>query len=147
MGRAGRDVTEAELQVLQALWDRGAGGATTRELAGALYPGDGPTRAAVATVQKLLERLEEKGCVARDRGGPVQRFSAAVDRESLIGLRLRAVAESLCGGSLAPLLSNLVEQSGALAEADRRALRDLVERLDGGPEANDRGRGGRRRKD
>ena len=126
-----RDVTEAELQVLQTLWDRD-GGASTRELAESLYTGDGPTRAAVATVQKLLERLEEKGCVARDRGGPVQRFTALVDRDSLIGLRLRAVAESLCGGSIAPLISSLVEQSGRLSEPDRRALRELIERHDAG---------------
>jgi predicted transcriptional regulator len=127
MARPREDVTEAELSVLQALWDR-PGGATIRQLTEAVYPEGGPSRA--ATVQKLLERLEEKGCVARDRSGPVQRFSAAVARDALIGLRLRAVAESLCGGSLTPLLTHLVQQSRPLDPAERQALRDLIDGLD-----------------
>ena len=56
-------------------------------------------------------------------------FRAAVDREELIGRRLRAVADSLCGGSLSPLLSHLVEDRG-LSEAERRELRGLIEKLD-----------------
>jgi BlaI family penicillinase repressor len=128
MARPRVDVTEAELSVLQELWGRPEG-ATIRQLTEAIYPDGGPSRA--ATVQKLLERLEEKGCVARDRSGPVQRFAARVAREDLIGLRLRAVAESLCGGSLTPLLTHLVEQSRPLKPGERQALRDLIDRLSG----------------
>lgn len=126
MTRPAQDVTEAELAVLQVLWDRP--GSTTRQLTDAIYPGGGPSR--VATVQKLLERLEEKGCVARDRGGPVQTFAATVGREELIGLRLRAVADTLCGGSLAPLLTHLVQHTAPLDDAERRALRDLIAGLE-----------------
>ncbi len=126
MTRPSQDVTEAELSVLQELWEQP--GATIRQLTDTIYPGGGPSR--YATVQKLLERLEEKGCVARDRGGPVQRFTATVDRDELIALRLRAVADTLCGGSLTPLLTHLVQHTGPLADADRQALRDLIADLD-----------------
>lgn len=126
MTRPAQDVTEAELSVLQELWDRP--GSTIRQLTEAIYPGGGASR--YATVQKLLERLEEKGCVARDRGGPVQTFAATVDREELIGLRLRAVADTLCGGSLTPLLTHLVQHTGPLDDSERRALRDLIADLD-----------------
>jgi predicted transcriptional regulator len=125
MARANQDVTEAELAVLQALWDRP--GATIRQLTEAVYPGVGASR--YATVQKLLERLEAKGCVARDRGGPLHTFAATIGREALIGVRLRAVADTLCGGSLTPLLTHLVEESGPLSEEERRALRGLIERM------------------
>jgi BlaI family transcriptional regulator, penicillinase repressor len=82
-----------------------------------------------ATVQKLLDRLESKGFVVRDRAGQVHVFRPAVARDELIGRRLRAVADSLCGGSLSPLLTHLVEDRG-LSEAERRELRGLIEKLD-----------------
>jgi BlaI family transcriptional regulator, penicillinase repressor len=119
------DVTEAELALLQSLWD--AGPATIRQLVERVYKQGGAS--VYATVQKLLDRLELKGFVERDRGGQVHVFKAAVDREELIGRRLRAVADSLCGGSLSPLLTHLVEDRG-LSEAERRELRGLIEKLD-----------------
>src|SRR5690242_15390028 len=125
--KAATDVTEAELAVLQGLWDRGP--STIRQLAEAVY-GEGGT-SAYATVQKLLDRLESKGFVARDRGESVHVFRAQIDRDELIARRLRAVADTLCGGSLTPLLSHLV-QGDRLSDAERDELRALIERLDRG---------------
>src|SRR5262249_53020005 len=104
MARTPQDVPDAELAVLQLLWDHGA--ATIRQLTEALYPGGGTPQ--YATVQKLLERLESKGYVRRDRAGAAHTFTAAVGRDALIGRRLQDVAEKLCGGSLTPLLTHLV---------------------------------------
>ncbi len=120
-----QDVTEAELAVLQSLWDGGA--ATIRQLTERVYNEGGPS--VYATVQKLLDRLESKGIVVRDRRGAVHVFRAAINRDELIGRRLRAVADSLCGGSLSPLLTHLVEGRG-LSELERRELRTLIEKLD-----------------
>ena len=53
----------AELAVLQAL--RNFGYATVRELAQSLYPP--ANQAQCATVQKLLDRLDRKGYVMRNR--------------------------------------------------------------------------------
>src|SRR5437870_4599997 len=104
MARTPQDITDAELAILQVLWDEGA--ASIRQLTGALYP-DGRV-SHYATVQKLLERLEAKSCVRRDRSAAVHVFDAAVSREDLIGRRLQTMAEKLCGGSLTPLLTHLV---------------------------------------
>jgi BlaI family penicillinase repressor len=125
MNQRNPDVTEAELALLQALWDDGP--ATIRQLVERVYRQTGAS--VYATVQKLLDRLEVKGCVDRDRGGMVHVFRAAINRDELIGRRLRAVADSLCGGSLSPLLTHLVEGRG-LSEKERRELRALVEKLD-----------------
>src|SRR5262245_6532819 len=125
MSQRNHDVTEAELALLQALWD--AGPATIRQLVERVYNQTGTS--VYATVQKLLDRLEAKGCVRRDRGGPVHVFRAAIHRDELIGRRLRAVADSLCGGSLSPLLTHLVEGKG-LSDQERRELRALIEKLD-----------------
>jgi BlaI family transcriptional regulator, penicillinase repressor len=134
MARTPQDVTERELAVLQALWDGGP--ATIRRLTDVLYPGGGAAQ--YATVQKLLDRLEAKGCVRRDRAGPAHTFSAALGRDELIGRRLRDVAEKLCGGSLTPLLTHLVRTKGLTAN-ERRELRSLIAGLE-----REKGKGGSR---
>jgi predicted transcriptional regulator len=125
MARSSQDVTEAELAVLRRLWDGGP--ATIRQLAEGVYGQDGAS--VYATVQKLLDRLEAKGFVARDRSAAVHQFRAAIERDELIGRRLRAVADTLCDGSLTPLLTHLV-QGRRLSNQQRQALRALVEQLD-----------------
>jgi BlaI family transcriptional regulator, penicillinase repressor len=119
------DVTDAELAVLQVLWDSGS--ATIRQLTDVLYP-DG-NEAHYATVQKLLERLEAKGHIQRDRSGHAHRFAARTDRDTLVGHRLRVMAEKLCGGLMAPLLTHLV-RAEALSAQERQELRDLIDKLD-----------------
>lgn len=124
MTRQTPDVTKAELAVLEQLWKTET--ASARELAEELYPGV-PT--AQKTVKKLLERLEAKDCVNRDRGGPVQLFQAIVERDGLIDRRLRAMAESLCDGSLTPILTQLM-RSDNFSPNDRDSLRALIDELD-----------------
>ena len=125
MSRTSQDVTEAELALLRALWESGP--STIRQLVAAVYGEVGAS--SYATVQKLLDRLEAKGCVDRERGGSIHVFRAAVDREGLIARRLRAVADTLCDGSLSPLLSHLV-RGESLSPQERRELRTLIEDLD-----------------
>jgi BlaI family penicillinase repressor len=125
MARTPRDVTDAELGVMQRLWEQGP--ATIRQLAEHLH-GGACTTAQYATVQKLLDRLEVKGYVRRDRGGPAHSFAAAVARDDLIGRRLQDVAEKLCGGSLTPLLTHLV-RSRPLSPAERQQLRTLIDEV------------------
>jgi BlaI family transcriptional regulator, penicillinase repressor len=116
------NVTDAELSVLEVLWGRGP--ATIGELTEAIY--SKRTTSRYATVQKLLERLEAKGCILRDRSEFAHRFSAAMERQQLIGQRLQEVAEKLCDGSLTPLLVHLVETT-KLSPQDRKRLRKLID--------------------
>jgi BlaI family transcriptional regulator, penicillinase repressor len=125
MARTLHEVPDAELAVLQALWDRGP--ATVRQLTDQLYP-DG-TASHYATVQKLLERLEAKGFVARDRNPWPHVFQAIINRDDLIGRQLRSVAEKLCGGSLAPLLTHLLRFEHLNAR-ERQELRAFMDELD-----------------
>jgi predicted transcriptional regulator len=120
-----KDVTPKELEILQVLWEDGP--ATIRALTDRLYPGGGA--GAYGSIQRLLDRLEEKGMVERRRTGPAHTFVATVARDDLIGRRLQEVAQRLCGGSLTPLLTHLVKQS-QLSERERRELRDLIDDLD-----------------
>ena len=128
------DVTDAELAVLQTLWERGT--ATIRQITDVLYP-EGTT-ALYGTVQKLLERLEGKECVRRDRDTWPHQFSAAIDRETLIGWRLRATAEKLCGGSMAPLLLHLLKTE-QFNPAERQELRSFLDHIKKTPRPGGRG--------
>jgi predicted transcriptional regulator len=125
MARTPQDITDAELDVLQVLWKDGP--LAIRRITEALY-GDCKT-SQYATVQKLLERLESKDCVARDRASNVHVFSATIGRDDLVGRRLQAVAEELCEGSWTPLLTNLVQKT-KLSDKDRQMLRQMIEDAD-----------------
>ena len=116
------NVTDAEWAVLQVLWERGP--ATARQLREALYPKGGPSEH--ATVHKLLERLESKSHVSRQRAAGALQFAAAIERDDLISRQLEAVVEKMCGGSLQPLLTNLVRVK-RLSTAELRELLALVE--------------------
>jgi predicted transcriptional regulator len=125
MSRTAQDVTDAELAVLQVLW--GSGRETIRKLTDVLYPNG--TGVHYATVQKLLERLEAKKYVKRNRSDWPHSFQPTVDRADLINRRLQMTADKLCEGSLAPLLTNLVKASRLSAD-ERQSLRSLLDQLD-----------------
>ena len=135
MGRPAQDITDSELAVLRVLWDRGT--ATIRQLTDVLYPQG--EAAQYATIQKLLDRMEVKGYVRRDRTLYVHVFAAVLDRDELIGRRLRSLAEMLCDGSLTPLLTHLARANN-LTDQDRLALRAIVDEPDPALETPQRSR-------
>ena len=118
-------VTDAELTVMKALWERGT--STIRELTSDLYPGGGASH--YATVQKLLDRLEAKSCVRHRPRGRVNVYTASRARQDLIAHRLRETADKLCEGSLTPLLTQLVG-SARLSKDQLAELRKLVDRME-----------------
>lgn len=120
-----RNITETELALLRLLWKDGR--STIRQLTDQMYPEGGHSE--YATVQSLLDRLEGKSCVRREREGRVNVFTATVTRSELVARRLRETADALCDGSLAPLLSQLVRVSDPTPE-EADALRGLVDRLE-----------------
>lgn len=116
-------LTDAEFAVLEPLWQFGP--QTIRQLTARLYPAESVSD--YATVQKLLERLEAKCCVRRDRTGLAHVFHATVEREALIGDQLQDIADRLCAGSLLPVLNQLVERL-QLSPRQRDELRKLIDK-------------------
>src|SRR5258708_20447560 len=104
MPREAQDITEGELAVLQELWRNP--GMSIRQITERLYPRR--TASHYGTVQKQLERLEAKAFVQRDRSLSVHLFTAAVDRDALVGRRVDAVVDKLCDGSLTPIIPHLL---------------------------------------
>lgn len=125
MPRTPFDIPDAELAVMQQLWT--VGSTTVRELTKAVYPGGGTSH--YATIQKLLDRLEAKACVRRDREAWPHRFESTITRDELIERQLKSTADRLCDGALHPLLMQLVK-SIPLSAAERASLRELLDDLD-----------------
>jgi BlaI family penicillinase repressor len=125
MDRGPANITEAEWAVLEVLWDKGP--ATVRQLTGVLYPKGGPSE--YATVHKLLERLDGKDCVRRERREGVIVFEASRPRDDVVGEQFETLIDKMNGGSLQPLLSTLVRNRRVTAD-ELRELLALVEQLD-----------------
>jgi BlaI family penicillinase repressor len=98
-------LANAELAIMNLLWQRDR--MTARQIREKLYPDE--TKAQHGTVQKLLQRLEDKGFICRDRTLSVHFFSAAIDRQAYAGSQLESLASRLTGGSFAPLITHLIE--------------------------------------
>ena len=116
-----KSVSDGELGVLEVLWSRGR--ATVREITVEVYEDQSFSK--YQSVQKLLERLEKKGCVKRDRSTTAHTFEPTVERDEIIGHRLEQVAQTLCGGSLTPLLIHLAGRT-RLKPSEREALQKLI---------------------
>ena len=115
--------TDAELAVLKVLWGRES--ATAREIRDELYPAG--TLSDQATVQKLLQRLEQKKLIARDRRSFAHTFHATVSRDALAAGQLEALADKLTDGSLVPFILHAVG-SRKLSAAERDEIRRLLDR-------------------
>ena len=115
-------LANAELAVMELIWNHER--LTARRLREELYPDAG--KAQHGTVQRLLQRLEDKGFVARDRELSVHLFSAAISREAYAGGQLESLAEKLTGGSLAPMITHLIERK-KISRAELKRLRELLD--------------------
>jgi BlaI family penicillinase repressor len=118
------DITEAEMEVLKALWK--SGGGTVREVAEML-----PKKKARAytTIQTLLKRLEDKGAVAVEKGSVPHVYRASVTRQGLMKQRLKSIAEDLCDGAAGPLLLALVDNK-KFSEKELKSFKSLIDKLD-----------------
>ncbi len=121
-------LANAELAVMELLWQQDR--LTARTIREQIYTGT--TKAQHGTVQKLLQRLEDKGFVERDLGLPVHLFSALISREAYASSQLESLADKLTGGSLAPLITHMMEQK-KISRAEIERLRQVLEgRTDAG---------------
>ena len=116
-------LTNAELAIMQLLWTRGV--LSARQIREELYP-EG-TASDHGTVQKLLQRLESKEAVVRDRTHYMHLFEAAITQSEYAGGQLEALADKLTDGSILPFISHLVD-SKKLSAKERREIRDMLER-------------------
>lgn len=116
-------ISDAELQVLQALWDQAPMGAT--DLADKVGPANGWS---LATVKTLLSRLLAKGAIEAEADGRRFNYRPAIARGAVAGKQAGRLVEKLFGGRVSPLVAQLAEQRD-LDPEDIAELEALVKRL------------------
>ncbi len=97
-------LANSELAVMELLWEEK--NLTARQIREQLYSHS--EKAQHGTVQRLLQRLEEKGYLKRDSSQFVHQFSAGVSRQEYAGTQLESLATKLTDGSIAPMITHLV---------------------------------------
>lgn len=116
-------VSDAELQVLQLLWDESPLDAV--ELKRRL-PVDRSW--SLATVKSLLSRLMQKGAIAAEASGRRYLYRPALDRDTVATSQAGRLVDRLFGGRVSPLVAQLAEQR-QLDPGDIAELEALVRSL------------------
>lgn len=111
-------LTARELDVMNALWDRGP--STVAEVRRALED-----ELAYTTVLTVLRILEDKGYVGHETEGRAHRYAPLVERTAARDSALRRLTRRLFSGSPELLLTRLVEDE-AITDEDLRRMRDLL---------------------
>jgi BlaI family penicillinase repressor len=115
-------LTKLELQIMEALWTRGA--CSVREIQES-FPAK--KRPAYTTVQTTVYRLEAKKVLRRTRKiATALIFEAAVSREAA---QRKLVDEllSLFGGRSRPIMAHLIQSGSLTLEDVREAERTLID--------------------
>ena len=113
---------------MELLWDADDR-LTARRIREVLYPGT--SKAQHGTVQRLLQRLENKGFIDRDASHSVHQFSPRIDRSEYASDQLESLARKLSGGSIAPLITHLITHERLSADEITR-LRAILDSSVGG---------------
>lgn len=115
-------LTEAELRIMNVLWDKGP--ATVHEVLQAL-----PSKPNLAynSVLTIIRILETKGYVKHVKDKRAHIYMSRIDREDATRFEVRHLVSRFFGDSHERLLLNILEESSIDAEELAR-VRELLER-------------------
>jgi predicted transcriptional regulator len=115
-------LTEAELRIMNVLWDKGS--ATVHEVLQAL-----PSKPNLAynSVLTIIRILEMKGYVKHVKDKRAHIYMSKIDREDATRFEVRHLVSRFFGNSHERLLLNILEESSIDAEELAR-VRELLER-------------------
>ncbi len=116
-------ITEAELAVMDVLWERPR--RTAAEVCEEVCTARGWS---LATVKTLLSRLVQKGALAAEPDGRRFLYSPLIARAAYVGGESRRLVDRLFGGSAVSLVAHLAETE-ALSEDDLAEIEALLREL------------------
>jgi predicted transcriptional regulator len=119
-----RRPTDAELEILAVLWDRGP--STVREVAQVLGRDH-----AYTTILKLLQIMTEKRLVQRRESGRLHVYTAAQSRERTQRRLVRDLVDRAFRGSAAQLVLHALA-TGKASPDELKEIRQLIEKHRGG---------------
>jgi len=118
--------TEAELAVLNVLWDKGP--VSVREV----YDELAKTRSTVFnTTLRVMQRMVDKSLIIRDESRKPQRFQPRLTREQTQSRLVGRLMNRAFGGSARTLVLQALRLNDASAEEIAR-IEELLDRMEGG---------------
>jgi len=122
--------TPAETEILNVLWDLGAG--TVRQVHETLH---GPSAAGYTTTLKLMQIMAEKRLVRRQEGdGRAHIYTPALQRERAQRQMVRDLVDRVFGGSATQLVLQALEERPA-SRQELEEIRQLLEQREKGASA------------
>lgn len=122
--REHQNIGRAEMEVLRYITDHHP--VTVRQVADHISQTKGHVR---TTVLNVMERLREKGYLARKKTGGIFHYSPRLPKEELLRSLVGDFVTRTLGGSLSPFVAYLTQEA-KLSREELEELRDLVRSLD-----------------
>lgn len=119
--------TDAELAILNVLWERGA--ATAREVYEVLYRDQ---RGVYTAALKLLQIMHGKGLVARDTSGRAHVYRPVINQRHTRGRLLSDLVDRVFGGSASQLVLQALGSEPSASPEELEQIRTLLDRLEEG---------------
>jgi predicted transcriptional regulator len=119
--------TEAELDILRVLWERGA--STVREVHEALYGDDG---AGYTTALKLMQIMHAKGLVERDDSQRAHVYRSAVSRQRTQKRYLADMVQRLFNGSASQMVLHALGNHPSASREELKEIRALLSKIESG---------------
>ena len=126
MAKPRRRPTDAELEILRVIWQRGP--CTVRQVHDEVSP---RRKTGYTTVLKLLQIMTEKGLVKRDESQRSHVYTAASGEEETQGQLVGELMNKAFGGSAAQLVFRALSNKPASAE-EIAEIRRMLDGLEGG---------------
>ncbi len=126
MKQNARRPTDAELPILQVLWDKGP--TTVREVYKILNSGK---EVGYTTVLKLMQIMTEKGLVERDKDCRPQLYRACLPRDQTERQLIKDLVDRAFGGSARRLVMQALEEKKA-SPKELAQIEKLLNKLERG---------------
>ena len=117
--------TEAELDILNVLWQRGP--STVREVHETLYRDEG---AGYTTALKLLQVMHGKGLVERDDSQRAHVYRPVASKENTQNRFLTDIVQRVFDGSPSQLVMHALGSQPRASQQELAEIRDLLARLE-----------------
>ncbi len=117
--------TEAELAILNTLWERGP--STVRDVHETLYRDDGT---GYTTALKMLQIMHAKGLVERDDSQRAHVYSPAISKESTQKRFLTDFVQRVFDGSPSQLVLRALGGGSNASRAELEEIRALLDRIE-----------------
>ena len=115
--------TEAELELLRVLWERGP------RTVGEIHEAQGSKGTGYTTTLKVLQRMTEKGLVLRDESKRSHVYRAAITAEKTQRQLVRDLLQRAFGGSPGQLVVQALSEKKASAE-ELATIRQLLDEME-----------------